>query len=150
MCPSLNYACTVWNPHTASDKAMLETVQRHAARWVCGSRWSPSTNRWSKSSDVCLQELQWPTLASHRNYLSVSMMYDIMHDQYSSLKLVNYCTFNSSCTRAMSCSTTIYNKLFQTLFFVNTVFLWNTVLVSVLMISPPKFRPAMYLLFCHS
>ena len=52
------------NPHTVSDKATLESVQRHAARWVCGSRWSPVRKHWSKSSDVCLQELHWPTLSS--------------------------------------------------------------------------------------
>ena len=39
--PLLEYACTVWNPHTVSDRAALESVQRHAACWVCGSRWSP-------------------------------------------------------------------------------------------------------------
>ena len=35
--PLLEYACTVWNPHTAADKATLESVQRRAARWTCGS-----------------------------------------------------------------------------------------------------------------
>ena len=41
---SLEYACTVCNPHTASNKATLEAVHRCAAQWVCGSRWSPLTN----------------------------------------------------------------------------------------------------------
>jgi len=36
--PCLEYACTVWNPYTASNKFTLETVQRHAARWAAGSR----------------------------------------------------------------------------------------------------------------
>ena len=78
-CPLLEYACMVWNPHTVSDKT---SVQRRAARWACGSRWSPVQRQWSNSSDVCLQELHWPTLSSRRNYLSVSMMYDILNSQY--------------------------------------------------------------------
>ena len=34
--PSLEYACTVWNPHTVSNKSTVESVQRCAARWACG------------------------------------------------------------------------------------------------------------------
>ena len=96
--PLLEYACTVWNPHTVSDKTSLESVQRRAAHWACGSRWSPMQRQWSKSSDVCLQELHWPTLSSRRNYLSVSMMYDILNGRYDSLKFSDYCNFNTSCT----------------------------------------------------
>ena len=55
--PSLEHACTVWNPHTVSDKSTVESVQRRAARWACGSRWSPLHKCWNKSSNVCLQEL---------------------------------------------------------------------------------------------
>ena len=35
----------MWNPHTAADKATLESVQQRAARWACESRWSPMQNR---------------------------------------------------------------------------------------------------------
>ena len=45
--PFLEYTCIMWNPHTASNKATLESVQWCAAWWVCGSRWSPSQNQWS-------------------------------------------------------------------------------------------------------
>ena len=71
----------------------LESVQRCAARWACGSRWSSVQRQWSKSSDVCLQELHWPTLSSRQ---------DILHGRYDSLKLSDYCRFNTSCTRAYS------------------------------------------------
>ena len=50
------------------------------------------------------------------------------------------------CSFCISCSTTIYNKLFH---FVNTVFLWNTVSDSVLTLSPLKFHPALHSLLCH-
>ena len=55
--PSLKYACSLWNPHTASDKATLETVQWCAVWWVAGSHWSPLTNQWSKFSFACLQDI---------------------------------------------------------------------------------------------
>ena len=73
--PSLEYACTVWNPHTVSDKSTVESVQRRAAYWACGSCWSPLHKCWNKSSNACLQELRWPTLSSRRNYLIVAMLY---------------------------------------------------------------------------
>ena len=43
-------------------------------------------------------------LLSHQrhNYLSVSMMYDILHGHYNSLNFSDYCSFNTSCTRAHS------------------------------------------------
>ena len=149
--PLLEYACTVWNPHTVSDRAVLESVQRRAARWVCGSRWSPVRKHWSKSSDVCLQELRWPTLSSRRHYLSVSMMYDILHGRYDSLTITDYCSFNTSCTRAHNLTfvppqSTINSHRFS--FFVNTVFLWNTLPLDILTLSTPKFRRALYPLIC--
>ena len=130
VCPLLEYTCSVWNPHTVSDKATLESVQRSAARWVCGSRWPPVRKHWSKSSDVCLREIHWSTVSSRRNYLSVSMMYDILHGQYDSLKVSDYCNFNTSCTRAHRMTlvppqSTINSYRFS--FFMNMVFLWNTV-----------------------
>ena len=149
--PSLEYASVVWSPHTVSDKATVESVQRRAARWACGSRWSPLQNQWSKSSNVCLQELHWPTLSSRRNYLNVSMMYDILHGQYNSLKISDYCTFNTSCTRAHSLSflppqSTINSHRYS--FFVNTAFIWNTVPYTILTLNSPKFRRALYRFFC--
>ena len=40
--PSMEYACTVWNLHTAKDCALLDAVQNRAARWgseeLLGSR----------------------------------------------------------------------------------------------------------------
>ena len=77
--PLLEYACQVWNPHTARDKSVLEAVQRRAAKWACGSRWDPSSRRWNKSSGECLDTLHWPTLTQRCNYLSVSTLGDIFH-----------------------------------------------------------------------
>ena len=120
----------MWNPHTASNKFTLETVQRRVARWAAGSRWSSATNQWSKPTYDYLNELNWPTLTTRRNYLSV-LMHDIMKNRYDSLKLSAFCAFNTSCTRTHSLSlippqSTINS--FRQSFFVNAPFLWNTVL----------------------
>ena len=121
--PCLEYACTVWNPHTASNKFTLKTVQRRAARWAAGSRWSSATNQWSKLTDDCLNKLNWPTLTSHRNYLSVLMMYDIMNNRYDSFKLL---TLHAHVLIPCLLQSTI-NSFRQYSFFVNAPFLWNTV-----------------------
>ena len=97
--PLLEYACQVWNPHTARDKSVLEAVQRRAAKWACGSRWDPSSRRWNKSSGECLDTLHWPTLTQRRNYLSVSTLGDIFHKR-TSLTFSDYYCFNASCIRA--------------------------------------------------
>ena len=75
--PCLEYGCTVWSPHSQKDKAVLESVQRRAARWI-NSRYDPTTYQWTKSSEVCLEELKWPTLEHHRHYYAVLMLYSIL------------------------------------------------------------------------
>ena len=78
--PLLEYACVVWSPHTVKDVILLEAVQRHAARWACGSHWDPTTCSWSISHDVCYQMLHLPTLCVRRDYLSVCALQDIRHN----------------------------------------------------------------------
>ena len=81
--PLMEYSCQVWNLFTDKDISMLEKVQRRASRWVCGSKWVPHKLAWSKCSDACIRELQWPLLSTRRNYLSVRLLYDIMHHKIS-------------------------------------------------------------------
>ena len=35
--PIMEYGCQLWNPFTQKDIQLLETIQRRAACWVCGS-----------------------------------------------------------------------------------------------------------------
>ena len=65
ICACSYLSMCLWNPHTVSDRAALESVQRRAARWVCGSRWSPVQKHWA---------------------------------------ITDYCSFNTSCTRAHNLS----------------------------------------------
>ena len=58
--PSLEYASSVWDPHTIQHSTALEKVQRRAARWVSHSY------RQRSSVDSMLQTLNWPTLQLRR------------------------------------------------------------------------------------
>ena len=40
--------------------SMLESVQRRAARWI-NNRYDPDMCKWTKNSDVCLKELDFPS-----------------------------------------------------------------------------------------
>ena len=78
--PCLEYGSTVWSPHTAKNIKFLESVQRRAARWI-KSKYDSTLYQWSKSTDDCLTELKWPTLASRRLYQSVVMLHSIMNNR---------------------------------------------------------------------
>ena len=74
---------------------MLENIQHSAARWVCGSHWNPSINQWTILSDDSLAEPHLSTLAARGDYFSVCLLHDIL-----TLNFSDYCTGNTSCTRA--------------------------------------------------
>ena len=58
--PQLEYACEVWDPHTANNIQSLEKIQRRAARWV--------VNCYRQTSSVgdMLEELEWQPLEDRR------------------------------------------------------------------------------------
>ena len=60
--PILEYGSSVWDPHQADDKMILEKVQRRAARFVTGN-YSPQTSCSELQHDL---NLNWPTLAERR------------------------------------------------------------------------------------
>ena len=150
--PTLEYAAVVWCPHTSGDIKLLESLQNRAAHWICGSRWSPPTNSWTISSSVCCSQLNLPTLKSRRHYLSVSFLNDIYHHR-TSIKFNCHCKFNSVLsTRSHHLSisppqSTINSRRYS--FFVNTVFLWNSVPLHILNDPNPKsFRHSLYHYMC--
>ncbi|KAK7088855.1 hypothetical protein V1264_024972 [Littorina saxatilis] len=73
--PILEYACTVWDPHSDRLITTLEKVQRRAARFV--------TNRYhNTSSDTdMLTLLEWPTLQQRRRCARLAMLHKILNDQ---------------------------------------------------------------------
>ena len=70
----LEYACVVWAPHTQRDTSSIESVQRHAARFVF--------NDYAFNSSVTemLQRLNWPSLSSCRDYMKAVTMFKIVHN----------------------------------------------------------------------
>ena len=73
--PQLEYASSVWDPHTINNINKLEKVQRTAARYV--------KNRWRRKSSVgnMIQQLGWPPLSQRREQQRLGTMYKIHHGQ---------------------------------------------------------------------
>ena len=65
--PHLEYASTVWSPHTTENRHKLDRVQRRAARYAC--------NRWHNTSSVSemVRQLGWESLTARR----LHMMYRV-------------------------------------------------------------------------
>ena len=70
----LEYSCAVWTSYTAHDIDLLESVQNRAAHWI-KSYWDPSALKWSKSSKICIKELNWPSLNVCQHYISILTLY---------------------------------------------------------------------------
>jgi hypothetical protein len=68
--PLFEYACMVWDAHTAQNTQKIEAVQRRSARFVM--------NNYQQTGSVTsmLQTLQWPTLAEK----SQNKIYDDVQD----------------------------------------------------------------------
>ena len=71
--PTLEYASSVWDPHTTACINTLKMVQRRSARFVM--------NDWGKKSSVTemLNQLGWQTLQQRRLHNKLVMMYRITH-----------------------------------------------------------------------
>ena len=83
--PQLEYAAPIWHPYNETQTAKLEKVQKTADRWTC--------RRWRNSSSVgdMLDELEWPSLQSHREQSSLTFFYKI-HSGTVSLDKDKYLT----------------------------------------------------------
>ena len=69
--PQLEYAAPIWHPYHETQTEKVEKVQKTAAWWTC--------RRWRNSSSVgdMLDELEWPSLQSHRERSSLTFFYKI-------------------------------------------------------------------------
>ena len=70
----LEYACTVWSPHTDQDIDKLESVQRRVARWVTRDY------RYISSVSAMLQDLNWRTLDQRRIDSRLVLLYKFTYD----------------------------------------------------------------------
>jgi hypothetical protein len=73
--PTLEYACSVWDPYVIGDISSIEKVQRRAARYV--------TSRYRNTSSVgeMLNNLNWNSLANRRMDARLCMFYKIVNDK---------------------------------------------------------------------
>ena len=145
--PCLEYACVVWSPHSAKDSALLEAVQNRAARWIVKSHWDPAILKWTKSSNDCVSELHWPSLASRRVFLTCLFVFQIFHEQViSGLKMCFVLSSSNTRSHKMSfqtISSTINS--YRHSFVVNSIFLWNKLPLQVVSSgSFPTFKKALY------
>ena len=67
--PQLEYASTMWSPHTATDITKLEAVQRRSARYQSTS-----------SVTQMIKDLNWRTLKQWRIDSCLTLMYKITYD----------------------------------------------------------------------
>ena len=125
--------------HSVKDLSQLELIQRRAARWVCGSRWISVNRSWTKSSDSCLQELNWSPLHTRRSYFSISLTHDILHNRVA-IPFSRYFQFSTTIIRSHPMTLCIPSSTINPYcysFFVNTPFLWNTIPLRILQLSNP-------------
>ncbi len=69
--PIMEYAPTVWDPHTQKVKQQLEKVQRRSARYVT------NRHRNRSSPTEMLQDLGWLSLEERRRLQRLTMLYKI-------------------------------------------------------------------------
>ena len=72
--PQLEYASTVWSPHTASDINKVESVQRRAARWVTRDY------RCTSNITAMLKDLNWRPLDQWRINSRLVLLYKVTYD----------------------------------------------------------------------
>ena len=119
--PTLEYASTVWSPHTDTDSNQLEMVQRRAVRFV-------KSDYSCKSSVTAMrQDLGWDTLLQRRDQARLSIMYRIAHQQVD-IPAERYLTPLDNRTRGHNARfRQIPTSLtgYQQSFFPRTIVLWN-------------------------
>ena len=133
----------------AKNTNLIESVQRRAARWI-KSYFDPLTIQWTKSSDECLRELEWPSLGQRRNYGCVTMLYAILN-KLTPIKFSDYFQINDLLTRShpltIRCLPSSINAFCHS-FFVNSIFIWNLIPFDVLATSVNHFKLKLKLFVC--
>ena len=73
--PSIEYACSIWDPYEKGDISKLEMIQRRSARFV--------TQRYHNRSSVSnmLQHLEWKSLETRRKEARLIMLYKIINQE---------------------------------------------------------------------
>ena len=123
----VEYACSVWDPHSIEDINNIEKIQRRAARFVSNS-YDYKTN-----CNHLLKDLDWTPLSERRAQYKATNMFKARNDL---LKIpLNHLHQNNNKTRASSNGNYAIPRSKTTLhlhsFYQSSVRLWNAVPSSV-------------------
>ena len=116
--PILEYTCQVWDPYTVKNRRKIENIQKYALR-IC-------SGRWLASYEELLDVFKLPTLASHREYLSLHQ-YHTQHS-YFPLKLLTHQSMSVATHSNISHQFKVpftRTVQFQSSFLPRTLQLWN-------------------------
>ena len=121
--PQVEYASSVWSPHTQCNVAKIDKVQRRAARWT-------TSNYSTYDSVTDIQKgLGWQTLQDRRDLARVTMFYKIVHGLVA-IPLPPYIVRPTRMTRHMHPlsfrQVHTSANYFKFSFFPCTVVLWNS------------------------
>lgn len=126
--PSLEYACSVWDPFFTEDIHKIDMIQRRAARYV--------TNRHRNTSSVSdmLNHLNWRSLADRRTDARLIMLYKISNNLVGIQKIDRLIqplrqsrNMHSFSFQLPFCRTQIW----QQSFFPRTIKNWNSLPLSI-------------------
>jgi hypothetical protein len=132
--PSLEYCCTVWDPHQQNHIHQLEMVQRRAARFV--------TRRYHNTSSVSdmLEGLGWEPLKVRRAKYHLTLMYKIVHELVA-VPASQYFIPHSTSTRQTHSSQFLHpyakQNYYKYTYFIRTIPLWN-LMPAALIDAPSK------------
>jgi len=138
--PQLEYALTVWGPHTANNINQIEAVQRRAARSVMND-WSRPHSQSGRSSSskgsptLMMQQLGWNTLEVRRNQARAVMIYRIVNGLIA-IPASLYLTPNTQNTKGHGCKFRVPAgcvDAFNYSFFPTTIRIWNQLPATVVM-----------------
>ena len=119
---TLEYSCTIWDPHLKKDIKAIEAVQRRAARFVCGD-----FDRQSSVTEM-LGSLGWQSLENRRREARLVMLFKVVHGLVA-VPLEGHVEKSVSRTRAKNSERLkVYapaTDIFKTSFIPKTIKDWN-------------------------
>lgn len=138
--PQLEYASTVWNPHTKENIDKIESIQRRSARFACRDY------DYTSSVTSMLSRLEWDPLQTRREAASLTMLQKIHTSQVAIpaqkfLRPVNRPSrhHNSKAYQRYQAK----KDCFKHSFFPSTISSWNTLPEHLVHISEtPAFKEA--------
>ncbi|KAI8518891.1 hypothetical protein Bbelb_021480 [Branchiostoma belcheri] len=121
--PQVEYACSVWDPHTQDQVGRIEMVQRRAARYV--------TNNYYRTSSVTdmINKLGWQSLTHRRKNARLATLYKITNNVISvphASRVVPATRCSRRTNHALKLQTIASrNNFYRLLFFPRAIKEWN-------------------------